>query len=57
MYQLAEHLGQPLDTILGMTVDEFNHWFTYLSIKNRKIKEASDGSKANTSHGRINGRR
>ena len=44
MYQLAEHLGQPLATILGMTVDEFNHWFAYLQIKNRKIKEASDGS-------------
>ena len=57
MYQLAEHLGQPLDTILGMTVDEFNHWFTYLSIKNRKIKEAADGNKANTGSRRTNSHR
>lgn len=57
MYQLAEHLGQPLDTILGMTVDEFNHWFTYLGIKNRKIKEAADGNKANTGSRRTYSRR
>jgi len=43
MYQLAEHLGQPLSTILSMTVDEFSHWFTYLKIKNQKMKESSDG--------------
>ena len=39
MYQLAEHLGQPLSTILSMTADEFAHWFTYLKIKNQKMKE------------------
>jgi len=33
MYFLAEHLGQPLSTIYEMTVDEFNHWFTFLKIK------------------------
>jgi hypothetical protein len=57
MYQLAEHLGQPLDTILGMTVDEFNHWFTYLHLKNQKLKEASDGNKASSGSRRINRRR
>jgi hypothetical protein len=41
MYHLAEHLGQPLSTILEMTVTEFNHWFTYLRLK----REKSDGSK------------
>lgn len=39
MYQLAEHLGQPLSTILAMTVNEFNHWFIYLRIKDERIKE------------------
>lgn len=39
MFQLAEHLGQPLSTILAMTADEFNYWFTYLRIKNDKIKD------------------
>jgi len=33
MYYLAEHLGQPLSTILEMTVTEFRHWFTYLRVK------------------------
>lgn len=36
MYYLAEHLGQPLSTIYEMTVDEFNHWFTYLKLKQEK---------------------
>ena len=36
MYNLAEHLGQPLSTILDMTVTEFNHWFTYLRIKGER---------------------
>tara|TARA_R110000796_G_scaffold109264_1_gene220642 strand:+ start:682 stop:804 length:123 start_codon:yes stop_codon:yes gene_type:complete len=36
MYQLAEHLGQPLSTIYEMTVDEFNHWFTFLKLKRAK---------------------
>jgi hypothetical protein len=39
MYQLAEHLGQPLSTILAMTVNEFTHWFEYLRLKEKKIKE------------------
>jgi hypothetical protein len=39
MFQLAEHLGQPLSTILAMTANEFNSWFTYLRIKNDKIKD------------------
>tara|TARA_Y100000004_G_scaffold185762_1_gene236410 strand:- start:469 stop:597 length:129 start_codon:yes stop_codon:yes gene_type:complete len=38
MFQLAEHLGQPLSTILAMTVDEYQHWFTYLRLKNERIK-------------------
>ncbi len=42
MYQLAEHLGQPLSTILAMTASEFNHWFTYLRLKHEKT-EASNG--------------
>lgn len=38
MFQLAEHLGQPLSTVLSMTVDEYNHWFTYLKIKAERQK-------------------
>jgi hypothetical protein len=40
MYQLAEHLGQPLSTVLEMTVDEYQHWFTYLRIKQEKMSKA-----------------
>jgi hypothetical protein len=40
MYQLAEHLGQPLSTVLEMTMDEYNHWFTYLRIKHEKMEKA-----------------
>jgi len=57
MYQLAEHLGQPLSTIFGMTVDEYNHWFTYLKIKNQKLKEASDGAAARSRSSEANRRR
>jgi hypothetical protein len=39
MFQLAEHLGQPLSAILEMTVDEFNHWFSYLRIKAERHKK------------------
>jgi len=39
MYNLAEHLGQPLSTIQDMTVAEFGHWYTYLRLKNDRLKE------------------
>jgi hypothetical protein len=41
MFQLSEHLGQPLSTILAMTANEFNGWFTYLRIKNEKVNKAN----------------
>jgi hypothetical protein len=43
MYQLAEHLGQPLSTILAMTANEFYHWLTYLRLKNEKIEATKNG--------------
>jgi len=43
MYELADHLGQPLSTILDMTEHEFAHWFTYLRVKNDRLKEISNG--------------
>jgi len=39
MFQLAEHLGQPLSTILAMTDDEFNHWFVYLRLKQERMNK------------------
>lgn len=45
MYYLADYLGQPLSTIYAMTVDEFNHWFTYIRLK----RELEDG-KRNSNH-------
>jgi len=39
MYELADHLGQPLDVVLRMTVSEF--WFTFLKLKADKLKEAT----------------
>lgn len=39
MYELASHLGQPLSVILGMTVDEYHHWYTYLRIKSEREKK------------------
>lgn len=41
MYELAERLGQPLSTILEMTVTEFDHWWTFFKIK----AEKTNGSK------------
>jgi hypothetical protein len=41
MYSLADYLGQPLSTIYAMTVDEFNHWFTFIKLK----REKEDGSR------------
>lgn len=37
MYQLAEHLGQPISVILQMSADEYYHWFTYLRLKAEEI--------------------
>jgi len=49
MYQLANHLGQPLSVVLDMTVDEYNHWFTFIKIKtereNRHVKSPSNSSR------------
>jgi len=39
MFQLAEHLGQPLSTILAMTPDEFNYWFEYLRLKQERMNK------------------
>lgn len=39
MYYLAEHLGQPLQAVLDMTADEYNHWFTYLKLKAERQKQ------------------
>lgn len=39
MYELAHALGHPLSVILSMTVDEFNHWFTFLRLKHDKGKK------------------
>lgn len=39
MFFLAEHLGQPLSAVLDMTVDEYNHWFSYLRIKAERQKD------------------
>ncbi len=46
MYELATRLGQTLTTIQQMTVDEFNHWWTFFRLK----QEISDGvnGKVNT---------
>jgi hypothetical protein len=44
MYYLANHLGQPLSTILEMTVSEFQHWLVFLRIK----QEKENGSKTST---------
>lgn len=37
MYELAERLGQPLATILDMTVAEFDHWWTFFKVKREKM--------------------
>lgn len=55
MYHLAEHLGQPLSTVLEMTADEYNHWFTYLNIKAERQK--NDGKYRRRSPSRLRGKR
>jgi hypothetical protein len=30
---LADRWGRPLDEVLNMTVDEFNHWLAYFEIR------------------------
>jgi hypothetical protein len=45
MYELADYLGQPLSVILDMTVSEYEHWFTFIKLKNdRARKQQSEGS-------------
>jgi len=39
MYELASRLGQTITTIQQMTVDVFNHWWTFFRLK----QEVSDG--------------
>jgi len=41
MFELASRLGQPLSVVLDMTVNEFNHWFTYYRVK----QELVDGNR------------
>jgi hypothetical protein len=38
MYELAEHLGQPLSVILEMTADEYHHWWTFMRLKSERAK-------------------
>jgi hypothetical protein len=40
MFELADRLGQPLQVILDMTVSEFQHWFTFLKLKDERLKES-----------------
>ena len=37
MYELASRLGQPLSVIQQMTVDEFNHWWTFYRLRKDKM--------------------
>ena len=48
MYELANHLGEPLSTVLAMTENEFNHWWTFLRIRQEKI----DGNAKRTGNSR-----
>jgi hypothetical protein len=41
MYELAEHLGQPISTVLAMTADEYYHWFTYIRLKAERQKNGN----------------
>lgn len=45
MYELAEHLGQPISTILAMTADEYYHWFTYIRLKAERQKNGNNQRK------------
>lgn len=38
MYSLAERLGQPLSAVLAMTMDEYNHWFTFFRLQQERAK-------------------
>jgi len=53
MYELANHLGEPLSTVLAMTEDEFNHWWTFLRLRQEKI----DGNTKGTSSPRATSNR
>lgn len=44
MFQLAEHLGQPISVILQMSADEYYHWFTYLRLKAEEISKHDSGN-------------
>jgi hypothetical protein len=39
MYELADYLGQPLSVILEMTVDEYQHWFTFIRLKSERARK------------------
>lgn len=49
MYELADYLGQPLSVILDMTVSEYEHWFTFIKLKNERARKQSEGA-AGTKH-------
>ncbi len=55
MFQLAEHLGQPLSVILQMSADEYYHWFTYLRLKAEEI--AKHDARSNNANQARNSRR
>lgn len=39
MYTLAERLGHPLSVIMAMTMEEYNHWFTFLRLQQQRAKK------------------
>ena len=45
MYELADRLGQPLQVVLDMTVEEYNHWFTFLKVKDQLMRKKTHGKK------------
>lgn len=57
MYELAERLGQPLQTVLDMTVEEYQHWFTFLKVKAELQRKHSDGKGKGRRPGNIRSRR
>jgi len=38
MFALAEHLKQPLDTVMKMSHLEFKGWIAYLNVKQQREK-------------------
>lgn len=47
MFELAERLGQPLQTVLDMTVEEYQHWFTFIKVKAGLQRKQANGKRTN----------